>query len=165
MKKDHPPSWQKMHDAQKEKAREQILKLMESSKSYPRPPSDPHIILTSVGNRIGLIDIKTGDVLIHVGSSPYEGTESFQFTTKSGEIVRTFYTQWGGGPYDDWNELPIRIFAIKDGNSQTNGVREAGKRIPLLRFAQFLSSHPTFAEAPNRKFVVFEAPALEGERL
>jgi hypothetical protein len=166
MKTKPPPSWQKSVDAQNQKARARTIELMSASKTYPRPPRDLDMVWTSIGGKIGIVDKRSGDVLLHVGATTAERTNSFQFTSKAGDVVRTFYTQWGAGYFGEWDSLPIRVFAIKDATpSKAATAGNAEEVIPLSRLAKFLSSHPAFVNTPDKQFILFEALAGEGERL
>lgn len=159
------PWWHDMYQEQKAKAREWTLQLIKESKTYPRPPANPDIYWTGKGNKIAMVDRKTGDYLMALGSDVENHKLSFIYRTQDETFVRGFNTQWGGGYYGmTWEAFPIRVYGIVESDEKTDAVRAALPRISMERFAEFIAAFPDFAEHPERDFVVFVAPRRPGER-
>jgi hypothetical protein len=159
------PWWQDRYDQQKAKARERTARLLQASKSYPRPRTDPDIVLSGVGNQVALVDRKTGDYLLAQSGDQERMLLDFLYMTKEGKLVCGFKTQMSGGFAMKWEAYPIRVYAVVEADQQTDEIRAARRRISLERFAEFMTAFPTFAKNPELEFVVFEAPREPGERL
>ncbi len=152
------PSWKKSFDESKEKARARTLALMENATLYPQPPRDPHIVWNKKEDRVTLVDTATGDTLVHVSAGREPETSAFRFQTGSGQVVRTFYTELGGGYHMPWDTLPIRVFATQDADAEGEAMEAARERMSLERLALFLAAHPMFSNDRARRFVIFETP-------
>lgn len=159
------PWWHDMYEDQKAKSRERTAKLIAASKGYPRPPRDPNITLSSIGNNITLVDRNTGDYFLVQSGDQERLLISFLYMTKDGKLVCGFKTQMSGGFGMKWDVYPIRIYGVVEAEQQSDEIRAARQRISPRRFAEFLTAFPTFADNPELEFVVFEAPREPGERL
>lgn len=156
MEEDREPSWKKSFDETKERARARTLALMANARLYPQPPRDPRIVWNKREDKVTIVDAATGDMLVHVGSGREARTDSFQFRTSSGQVVREFHAESGGGYFMPWDTLPIRVYAISDADAEGDAMEAAGERMSLERLALFLASHPMFADDPSGRFVIFE---------
>lgn len=165
MGRQEKPWWHDMYEEEKAKARRRIAELIETSPTYPRPPADPDLYWSGKGNKIIVVDRKTGDYLLYAGASKEGELSAFDFTTKHDEFVVEFKTQMSGGFGMKWDRYPIRVYGIVEANNQTPEVREARKRMSMARFAQFIAALPTFSRHPEQDFVVIDAPLRPGERM
>lgn len=162
---DEKPWWHDMYEEQKKKARQRTIRLIETSKTYPRPPADPNIYWTGKGNKIAMVDRKTGDYLLCDGWDHENLIMTLSYMTKDDQLVCWFNTQWGGGYGMEWERYPIRVFGVGEAKHQTDAVRAARKRITLERLAEFMAAFPDYARNPEKDFVIFDAPREPGERL
>jgi hypothetical protein len=159
------PWWHDMVEQQQANARASTTKLIETSRTYRRPATNPDIYSTGKGNRIAMVDRTTGDYLLSSGGDNENLVVSFDYMTKDDKLVCTFKTQWAGGFRMKWQVMPIRVFAIIETNQQTDEVHAARQRISIAKFAEFMAASPDFSNNPERDFVVIDAPREPGEQL
>jgi hypothetical protein len=159
------PWWHDMYEEEKVKSRERTATLIQGSKTYHRPPADPHIHLSSYNNNIKLIDTKTGDYIVVYNADRERLLFDLAYMTRDDIFVCGFKTQMSAGFGMDWQSYPIRVYGIVEAEQQTDTIRSSRKRVSLHRLAEFMTKFPTFVDNPDLDFVLFDAPREPGERL
>ena len=89
------------NDKEPEKREQKVAEVQEyvsktpGAKIYIQPSRDPEIIWTGIDNKIVLVDEVTGDTILSQEVDRERGLVYHAYTTKDGEPVRIFMTQWG----------------------------------------------------------------------
>jgi hypothetical protein len=130
--------------------------LIKTAPTYFQPTRDTGIIYKPRDNKIAVEEQSTGDFIIAHGQRELM---DLHFTTKSGKTASIFRTKFGSRVIVDGISLrPIRVFKILNSKFEDDEVIEARKRMSFKRLAEYMTAFPQFADYPDHKFVIIDAP-------